>query len=86
MLLSGSSTRSLATSGTERSCEALRRRRPDAVTERTCELLGEVQQRSPGLGELAFETILSVAPSPGHPLNADFLHETAQEYADAQAR
>ena len=50
-------------------------RRPDAVTERTCKLLGEVQQRSPRLGELAFETILAVAPSPGHPLNADFLHE-----------
>ena len=55
--------------------QSIATRRPDAVTERTCELLGEVQQRSPELEELVFETILAVTPSPGHPLNADFLHE-----------
>ena len=55
--------------------QSIATRRPDTVTERTCELLGEVQQRSPELGELAFETILSVASSLGHPLNADLLHE-----------
>ncbi|MXX38720.1 MAG: ATP-binding protein [Gemmatimonadetes bacterium] len=55
--------------------QSIATRRPDAVTERTCELLGEVQQRSPELEELVFETILAVTPSPGHLLNADFLHE-----------
>ena len=55
--------------------QSIQARRPDAVTERTCELLEGVQQRSPELYELVFETILSVAPSPRHPLNADLLHE-----------
>ena len=50
-------------------------RRATAVTERSRKLLREVQQRSPDLKELVFETVLSVAPSPEHPLNADFLHE-----------
>ena len=50
-------------------------RRPSAVTQRSRELLKEVQQRSPRLFKLLLETILSVAPSPEHPLNADFLHE-----------
>ena len=50
-------------------------RRPSAVTERTRDLWREVQHRSPELSELLLETILSVAPSPEHPLNADFLHE-----------
>ena len=50
-------------------------RRHTAVTKRTCELLGEVQQQSPDLKELVLETVLSVAPTPEHPLNADFLHE-----------
>ncbi len=50
-------------------------RRPSAVTQRSGELLREVQQRSPGLSKLLLETILSVAPSPEHPLNADFLHK-----------
>ena len=50
-------------------------RRPSAITHRSRELLKEVQQRSPELFELVLETMLSVAPSPGHPMNADFLHE-----------
>lgn len=52
-------------------------RRPSAVTDRSRELLREVRQRSRSkdLFELMFETILSVAPSPGNPLNANFLHE-----------
>ena len=50
-------------------------RRPSAVTQRSRELLREVHQRSPELFELLLETILSVAPSPEHPLNADFLHK-----------
>ena len=50
-------------------------RRPSAVTQRSRELLKKVRQQSPALIELVFETILSVAPTPGHPLNADFLHE-----------
>ena len=52
-------------------------RRPSAVTDRSRELLREVQRRSGSkdLFELVLETILSVAPSPGNPLNANFLHE-----------
>ena len=50
-------------------------RRPNAVTERTRRLLEEIQHRSPELKELVLETMLAVAPSPRHPLNADFLHE-----------
>lgn len=50
-------------------------RRPSAVTQRSRELLKEVQDRSPELFEFLLEMILSVAPSPEHPLNADFLHE-----------
>ena len=54
-------------------------RRPSAVTERSRNLLREVQRRSHRLRELVLETILSVAPSPGHPLNADFLHERLRD-------
>ena len=51
-------------------------RQPSAVTPRTRGLLRKVQQQqSRNLSDLVLETILSVAPSPGHPLNADFLHE-----------
>ena len=50
-------------------------RQPSAVTPRTRELLGKVQKQSWNLSELVLETILSVAPFPGHLLNADFLHE-----------
>ena len=49
-------------------------RRPSAVTLRTRELLGKVWKQSPNLSELVLETILSIAPSPRHLLNADFLH------------
>ena len=49
-------------------------RQPSAVTPRTREFLGKVWKQSPSLSELVLETILSVAPSPGHLLNADFLH------------
>ena len=50
-------------------------RRPNAVTERTHELLSQVQHRNRDLNKLVLETILTVAPCPGHPLNADLLHE-----------
>ena len=49
-------------------------RQPSAVTPRTREFLGKVWKQSPNLSELVLETILSVAPSPRHLLNADFLH------------
>ena len=55
--------------------QSIAARRPSAVTERSYELFGEVQQRSPGLFELMLDTVLSVAPSQEHPLNASFLHE-----------
>ena len=50
-------------------------RRPSAVTERSGNLLNEVQDRSPDLFDLVLETVLSVAPTPDHPLNAEFLHK-----------
>ena len=50
-------------------------RRPSAVTVRSRELLREVQDSSPESFKLLLETVLSVAPSPEHPLNAVFLHE-----------
>ena len=49
-------------------------RQPSAVRDRSREILKEVQQRSSGLRGLVLKTMLLVAPSPGHPLNADFLH------------
>ncbi len=51
-------------------------RRPSAVTQRSHERLGKLWKQSSELSELMLETILSVAPSPGHLLNADFLHES----------
>ena len=54
-------------------------RRRSAVAPRTRELLGKVWKQSPNLSELILETILSVAPSPGHWLNADFLHESLKK-------
>ena len=56
--------------------QSIATRRPSAVTQRSRELLREVQQRSPGLKDLVFETILEVAPIPGHTLNADVLHKS----------
>ena len=49
-------------------------RRPSTVTRRTSELLSKVQKRSPDLSDLVLETILEIASCPGHPLNADWLH------------
>ena len=50
-------------------------RRPSAVTKRSHELLKKAQQQLPDLFELVLETIISVAPSPEHPLNANHLHQ-----------
>ena len=50
-------------------------RRPAAVTQRSHDLLAKVLQRSPNLFALVLETIISVAPSPEHPLNANHLHQ-----------
>ena len=49
-------------------------RRPSAVTQRSRELLSQVQRRSRNLRNLVIETLLTVAPLPQHPLNADMLH------------
>ena len=54
-------------------------RRPSAVTDRTRELLGEAQRRTPGLRDLVLETWLTVTTQPGHLLNAHTLHETLKE-------
>ena len=50
-------------------------RRPCAVTKRSRELLSQVARRSPDLRMLVRETLLTVAPHPEHPLNANLLHE-----------
>ena len=49
-------------------------RRPSAVTTRSRELLSQVQHRNTDLIDLVLKTILAVAAIPGHPLNADWLH------------
>ena len=49
-------------------------RQQSAVTLRTRELLAKVWKQSPNLSEPILDTMMSVAPSPGHLLNADFLH------------
>ena len=54
-------------------------RRPSAVTDRTRELLGDAQRRTPGLRDLVLETWLTVTTQPGHLLNAHTLHETLKE-------
>ena len=54
--------------------ESIAARRPSTVTKQTRKLLFEVQRRSPGMRRLGLETILSVAASPEHPLNANWLH------------
>lgn len=51
-------------------------RRPAAVTQRSRVLLRKVQKRSSNLSGLLLETVLSVAPSLNHVLNANFLHES----------
>ena len=56
-------------------------RRPSAVTQRSRELLRGVQQRSPDLRELVLETMLAVAPCPGHPFNADWLHNVLKSWS-----
>lgn len=48
-------------------------RRPSSVSERTHELLRQVQRRS-GLNDFVLETVLTVAPQPEHLLNANALH------------
>ena len=49
-------------------------RRPLTVTQRTRELLATVDRKFPSLRASILETILSVAPFPEHPLNAEALH------------
>ncbi len=49
-------------------------RSPSAVIARSRELLSKVHRRAPELQELTLETLLTVAPCPEHPLNANALH------------
>ena len=59
-------------------------RRPSAVTQQSRELLRKVQKRSPNLSELLLETVLSVASSLNHLLNANFLHESLKRMSLAK--
>ena len=54
-------------------------RRPSAVTERTRELLAEVQRQNPYLRGLVLEAWLSVITQPGHLMNAYALHRKLKE-------
>lgn len=55
--------------------ESIKVRQTSAATKRTCDLLAEVQKRSPGLKDFVLETRLSVATQPQHRLNAYSLHK-----------
>lgn len=56
-------------------------RRPEAITDRTRELVKRAQGRSRGLGEEVLEALLTVAPHPAHPLNAEYLHKRLMEFS-----
>ena len=59
-------------------------RRPSTVTQRSRDLLGKVQQRSPDLIDLVLKMVLEIAPCPGHPLNADWLHNMLKSWSIPQ--
>ena len=59
-------------------------RRPSAVTQRSRELLSDVQHRSGNLHQLILETLLTVAPLPQHPLNAGRLHDRLKSWSMPQ--
>ncbi len=50
-------------------------RKPEAITGRSRELVKRAQGRSRGLGEEVLDALLTVAPHPTHPLNAEYLHK-----------
>jgi hypothetical protein len=62
-------------------------RRPESMTDRARELLSAAERKSRYLSEEIFEAVLSVAPIPAHPLNADHLHQVLirREMADRYA-
>ena len=60
--------------------QSLVTRRPSAVTQRSRKLLLHVQRRSGNLHDLVLETLLTVAPLPQHPLNADMLHDRLRSW------
>ena len=49
-------------------------RRPEAMSDRARELLVDIERKSIYLRDEVLQAILSVAPLPDHPLNADHLH------------
>lgn len=56
-------------------------RRPESMSDRTRELVAAAERKSRGLSDEVFEAILSVAPIPNHPLNADHLHRVLMRSA-----
>jgi len=56
-------------------------RRPATMSDRARELATAAERRSRYLGDEAFEAVLSVAPIPAHPLNADHLHRVLMRTA-----
>jgi hypothetical protein len=49
-------------------------RKPEAITQRTRELMSSAEKRSGHLSDDVLDTLLTVAPIPDHPLNANYLH------------
>jgi hypothetical protein len=49
-------------------------RRPETMSDRAWELIAAAERKSRYLRDEVFEAVLSVAPIPAHPLNADHLH------------
>lgn len=62
-------------------------RRPETMSDRARQLVSAAERRSMYLSEEVFDAILSVAPIPSHPLNADHLHRVLMrnEMADRDA-
>lgn len=56
-------------------------RRPETVTKRSRELVVRAQRRSRGLSEEVLDAVLTVAPHPAHPLNAEYLHKRLMGYS-----
>lgn len=56
-------------------------RQPEAITKRSRELVGRAQRRSRRLGEEVLDVVLTVAPHPVHPLNAEYLHERLMAFS-----
>lgn len=56
-------------------------RQPEAVTDRSRELVSRAQRRSRRMSDEVLDALLTVAPHPTHPLNAEFLHDRLMSFS-----